>query len=111
MNRVCRDDVELLGRRQDVVASIVVDDRDPRISYDIVVVATEVTIGRPGKNVEAKADRRILRGVPVKPRPDETSGVLEVLYPENLRRVPPPVRVALRHDAMLDRRSMHRKKA
>ena len=50
-----------------------------------IVEPAKKAIGRPGKDVEAKSDPRILRRVPVEPWPDKPSGVLEILYPEDLR--------------------------
>ena len=42
MDRVRGDDVELLPGRQDVVAGVVVDDLDPRVVQDVVVLRVEV---------------------------------------------------------------------
>lgn len=50
-----------------------------------VVEPAKKAISRPGKDVEAKANSRILGRVPVEPWPDEPPGVLEILYPEDLR--------------------------
>ena len=50
-----------------------------------IVEPAKKAIGRPGKDVEAESDARILRRIPVEPWPDEPSGVLEILYPEDLR--------------------------
>src|SRR5437773_4541970 len=50
-----------------------------------VVVASEEAIGRPGKDVHAEAEHRVLRGHPVEPWPDHSSGVLEILNPQKLR--------------------------
>src|ERR1700681_3729931 len=49
-----------------------------------VVEPAKKAIGWPGKDVEAESDARILRRIPVEPWPDKPSGVLEILYPEDL---------------------------
>src|SRR4029450_10678190 len=45
MNRVRRDDVELLVRRQNVMPRVVVDDLHPRVVYDVVVLLLQVQPG------------------------------------------------------------------
>src|SRR5207249_2012498 len=50
-----------------------------------IVEPAEKPIGGPGKDVEAESDARILRRIPVEPRPDKPSGILEILYPKDLR--------------------------
>ena len=50
-----------------------------------IVEPAKKAIGRPGKDVEAESDARILRRRPIEPWPDKPSSVLEIPYPEDLR--------------------------
>ena len=56
-----------------------------RIDAVAVVVSAEVAVGGADEDVDAEADRRVLRWQPVKARTDEAARVLEALHPQDLR--------------------------